>query len=167
MVSLDEANPADQLTIAYRDLKEYEVAYTEAANNEDNREQVETYEITNFFAFEGDMLQAKTELIRLSSSLEELENADPTAYADFLLDISTAGADDGEIDDEELSQAIVHLELLMTKDKNSPSFTVLKGFLDGDDEEIKSYIVDRMKQILAREPLYKISTIGQILTSHK
>lgn len=166
VVGLDETNPTDQLTIIYKDLKEYEIAYTEAANNSENREEVETYEITDLFPFESDMLQAKTELIRLSSSLEELENADPKAYADFLLDASTPGAD-GEINDDELSQAIVHLEILMTKDKQSPSFTILKWFLDGDKEEVKSYIVDRMKQILAREPLYKISTIGQILTSHK
>ena len=164
-ITLDKTTPAKELTIIYRDKAEYDAALLKEQQKPENRAAVTSTEVKTLFSFaEGDMSKAKTEIALLLTSLEELENTSPQDYADFLLDASTS--DNGKIDDEQLSLAIVHLEILMAKDKNPTTFTTLKWFLDGKNGEVKSYIVDRMKQILAREPSYKTMTIWAILWSH-
>lgn len=123
-VTLDTAS-ADTLTVIYRDEKEYTDALTKAQAKPENREKTKTTEVKTLFNFaEGDMLTAKTEIAKLLSSLEELENNDPQAYADFLTDASTA--DNGKIDDEQLSAAISHLEILIANDKHAETFATLK-----------------------------------------
>lgn len=89
-ITLDTTTSADTLTVIYRDEKEYTKALKIAQANTENRETMKTTEVQTLFNFaEGDMLTAKNEITKLLSSLEELENSDPQAYADFLLDAST------------------------------------------------------------------------------
>lgn len=164
-VTLDEKNPADELTIIYRDEAEYTEAQEEAKKLPTYREAATVTKVEKLFDFTGEMNTAKTELNRLLLSLEELENNDAVAYAEFLKAASTPG-NNWEIDENEITDAIGHLEDLMRKDRSRTDFTVLKWFLDGNNEEVKSYIVDRMKQILAREPSYKLLTIWNILGKH-
>ncbi|MFA7298480.1 MAG: hypothetical protein WC010_02430 [Candidatus Absconditabacterales bacterium] len=165
IVTVDVNNPDNALDVIYRDQKEYDEARIIAQQLPENREAPKTTEVKNFFEFTGDMDLASKEIVKLLSSLEELENAQPQVYADFLIQSSTITAGK-EIDDEALSLAVTSLEILMSNNKNTPTFTILKGFLDGQNGKTKSYIVDRMKQILAREPMYKKMNIGTILTNH-
>lgn len=155
IVSLDTSTSADQLKISYLD----ETLSTTTI------ETVKSYEVINLFTFDG-MLRAQRDLTQLASSLEELENNDKVAYADFIKATSDAEDNDGEIDDEELAKAIVLFENLISKSKYPASFDSLIWFLHGENEGVKAYIVDRLKQILAREPNYKNMTIGGILISH-
>jgi hypothetical protein len=125
IVTLDKDTPAKELTVIYRDKVEYDAALLKEQEKPENRAAVTSTEVKTLFSFaDAEMSKAKTEIATLLASLEELENTDPQAYADFLLDASTS--DGGKIDDEQLSASIVHLEILIAKDKNPTTFDALK-----------------------------------------
>ncbi len=162
-----KSSPNDQLKITYIDQKDYEASLKEENKKEKNLKPIESQSIENLFSFEGDMLIAKKDLTTLLTSIEELEDIDHQTYADFLDDLSKAETDDGIIDDEEIGKAIVHLESLMAKSATPRTFDGLKTLLDGNDYNVKAYIVDRFKQILAREPKkYIDQNIGTIVNRH-
>lgn len=156
-----------KLNIIYRDMKEYEAARAEAQKNPANYETIVSTPVVDLFTFEGDMLTAKNELATLLTSIEELEDKDHQAYANFLDNVSKAEADDGIIDDEEIEKAIIHLETLIAKSTTPTTFDNLKILLKGNNYNVKAYIVDKFKQILAREPkIYIDKNIGTILGMH-
>ncbi len=168
-IALNDQSPADKLVIRYYDETEFNEALKkareEAKNNPDMRTtQEEVLDATNtLFSFEGDLLSAQKELRVLMDDLKELENKNPNTYSQFLLDASYVSNADGTIDDEEVAKAIEHLGSLLGKDKK---FDTLKTYLEGTDEYMKAYIVDRFKQILAKEPLYEKMKIWAILNMH-
>jgi len=79
------------LTIIYRDEAEYTEAQEEAKKLPTYREAATVTKVEKLFDFTGEMNTAKTELNRLLLSLEELENNDAVAYAEFLKAASTPG----------------------------------------------------------------------------
>lgn len=117
----------------------------------------------NLLVFTDTLAAAKTELTTLLTTLIELENNNPTAYAQFLKSASTAQSPDKLIDAEELTQAITYLEQLLG---NNNKFARIKEFLHTDDRSVKSYVIDRFKQILARENMYHGMKVGSILDMH-
>lgn len=169
-INLNDQSPADKLVIRYYDENEFAEALQKARDEAKSKPDMRTSqeEILNnkntLFSFEGDLLSAQKELSTLLSDLKELENNNPNAYSQFLLDASYVSNADGTIDDEEVAKAIEHLEILLSKDKK---FDTLKTYLEGTDEYMKAYIVDRFKQILAKEPLYEKMKIWTILNMHK
>ena len=80
-----------------------------------------------------------------------------------MMDASNIEDDDGEINTKEIGNAIEDLNTLI----NNTKYTTLQTMLTTTtDEGVKAYMVDRLKQIFAREKEYVDKTIGYIVSEH-
>lgn len=164
LVTYAEKKYPEGLTVTYKDEKEYQTAYDEAIKDPANLAPEVSTAVTNLFTYEGDLLTAKTTMNTFLSSLEELEDNNNTEYSGFISAASMTT--DGKIDATDITDAIGHLKTMMSKPKDAATLLALKTYLDGNDNAVKSYIVDRFKQILARETYLKKMTVGDIAKWH-
>ena len=93
-----------------------------------------------------------------------MEKSNKPAYYQFLSDASSILDNDGAIDDVELGKAIDQLNGLLPQ--NTTDLTQLHRYLDSNNWTTKTYIVDRLKQIFAKDSYYEKETIAQILRQH-
>lgn len=156
-----EQTPIDKLKITYKQ----ESAYLAYLNDNNNRwPRSPTISVNNLFDYSDnkniDLKKAEGEIDKLSNDLMNLEQKNYTEYAKFLSE--AANPQNGEINDAQLLKAITHLEKILAGQK----FTTLTWLLTNGDSFTKSYIVDRCKQVFARETYYSGKTISYILWRH-
>jgi hypothetical protein len=102
---------------------------------------------------------AETLLNTLTKNLQNVDRSSANniqLYAKFMSHASNIENDDAEINDNEITSAIEDLKTLL----GMKYTTDLETYLDSDNWEIKTYVVDRLKQIFAREVFYEKMTIG-------
>ena len=161
------SSPSDKLTITYIDQKEYEQSKEIFEQNENNWEKKETI-VTDLFEIgeNSELYKAESILIQLQSTLQDLEKNKPNDknYALFLTAASNIIDTNGLIDDTEITKAIEYLQPMLPRDNTL--ITSLNGYLSSSDWQIKSYVVDRLKQIFAKDAYYSGKTIPYILSRH-
>lgn len=145
-------SPADKLTINYIDEKEYK----DQIDKPENRTEKVKTPVENLFTPEttSEIYQAKMCLNTLATSIYNLEHTDKDTERLYMLFISSASAiiDGVSIDDGELDTAIWYLKELLPK--NSIDLEKLDTYLTSGDWYTKTYVVDRLKQIFAKEDRY-------------
>lgn len=157
IVKLVKTATDDTLQIKYIQESTYQ-EFLKDDKNRNNRVPLSTF--SNLFEYDpnSDLAKAEKEITALYADLMNLEKKDPVAYAQFLWDATKTS--DGEIGDNELTHAITNLEKLLKDNTKFDTITSLLG--TKTDRATKSYIIDRFKQVLAKEKQYsgkKISTI--------
>ncbi len=140
--------PQDKFTIEYIDEK----IYNNSIDTEANRIETTT-PVDKLFSFESasELWKAQLCLNTLASSIYELENTNNPLYGKFMTSASRI-IEWTSIDDKELTDAIWYLQELLPN--SWWLIDELKTYLVSPDRYTKTYIVDRLKQIFAKEDYY-------------
>lgn len=153
--------PQDKFTIEYIDEKTYNNAIDTDANRRET-----TTPISKLFSFEtwGELANVQTLLGWLTPKIYNAEQTNPNAYSLFMSYSSTILDNDGGIDDVELGKAIEQLQILLP---NDTWVIELKWYLDPakSNRYTKTYIVDRLKQIFAKESYYEGKQLNAIINN--
>ncbi|MCX6823629.1 MAG: hypothetical protein NT085_00680 [candidate division SR1 bacterium] len=159
------ATSQEELTIEYIDQTVYEIAVNNIANR--NKTEYLLSKTDKLLKFETGTEYAQAQIILndLSKDLAYLENStsgNTALYAKFMTHASNIENDDGVINENEITNAIEDLNTLISNTK----YTKLQTMLTTTDEGVKAYILDRLKQIFAKEKEYIGKTIGYIVSEH-
>ncbi len=167
-VKLDGTTPTDKLTITYLDQTEYEHAYNAAILNINNLKPVKSFTVDRLFSFDWDKLKAQRLLTTISNDIKDLEKntnlTNKTEYLEFLSSASNIIDSDWYINDTEINKAIEYLKVLLPN--TTTTLSELRGYLDSTDRSTKTYIVDRLKQIFAKDAWYTGKTLSYIIGQH-
>ncbi len=160
------SSPSDKLTITYIDQKEYEESKKTFEKDKKNWETKETI-VTDLFEIgeDSELYKAESILTQLQTALQDLEKKRPNDknYALFLTAASNIIDTNGLIDDTEITKAIEYLQPML---RDNTLVAALNEYLSSSDWQIKSYVVDRLKQIFAKDSYYSGKTISYILSKH-
>ncbi len=166
-IKLDTSS-TDTLTISYMDENTYNEARKTAEAISTNREKT-TNTINKLFDFdnESELYKAQKMLDKVSDNIKDLEkNTDKKNKPEYYKFLSSASnvLHGDTIDEEEIKNAIWYLEILLPD--TSTEFVELHWYLESKDFYTKSYIVDRLKQIFAKDADYTWKQVSYILNRH-
>lgn len=161
--------PTDKLRIEYIDDKKYkETLKTEEADPENWTKN--TYSVDKLFSFEStsELWKAQTLLNTIWDDIKDFEknpnNTNKTEYLQFLSAASNIIDNDWFINDKEINTAITYLQQLLPNSSNK--FDELYTYLNSSDWYTKSFAVDRLKQIFAKDAWYSWKSLSYILANH-
>ncbi len=160
-------SPTDELKLEYIDILEHEEALEEEKKKPWSRETI-SHNVDNLFSFEWELLEVQSILNTLANDIKDFEksphNTNKPEYLHFLSAASNILDNDWLIDDKEITKAIQYLQILLP---NRPTDLItLKQYLNSWTWYTKSFAVDRLKQIFAKDRWYSGKKISFILEAH-